>query len=112
MVAVPGALVGIAWMLAVTGTTLNVESFMGAIMAVGIAVSNSILLVSFANESRAEDPGLSALEAALDAGHDAAAAGPDDGAGDDPRHAADGARVSAKAASRTRRSGAPSSAAC
>ena len=38
MVAVPGALVGILWMLALTGTTLNVESFMGAIMAVGIAV--------------------------------------------------------------------------
>ena len=55
MVAVPGAFVGILWMLALTGTTLNVESFMGAIMAVGIAVSNSILLVSFANEARAED---------------------------------------------------------
>jgi multidrug efflux pump subunit AcrB len=67
MVAVVGAFVGIAWMLAVTGTTLNVESFMGAIMAIGIAVSNSILLVSFANESRAEDPNLSALDAALNA---------------------------------------------
>src|SRR5262249_59733817 len=43
MVAVLGAFVGIAWMLAVTGTTLNVESFMGAIMAIGIAASNSIL---------------------------------------------------------------------
>jgi multidrug efflux pump subunit AcrB len=67
MVAVVGAFVGIAWMLAITGTTLNVESFMGAIMAIGIAVSNSILLVSFANQSRAEDPGLSALDAALNA---------------------------------------------
>ncbi|HEY7370921.1 MAG TPA: efflux RND transporter permease subunit, partial [Polyangia bacterium] len=67
MVAVVGAFVGIAWMLAVTGTTLNVESFMGAIMAIGIAVSNSILLVSFANQSRAEDPRLSALDAALNA---------------------------------------------
>jgi len=69
VVAVPGALVGILWMLAVTGTTLNVESFMGAIMAVGIATSNSILLVSFANDFRAEaekDPGplAAALEAA------------------------------------------------
>src|SRR5205823_13324028 len=36
LVAVPGALIGILWMLAATGTTLNVESFMGAIMAVGI----------------------------------------------------------------------------
>ena len=68
MLAVPGALVGILWMLALTGTTLNVESFMGAIMAVGIAVSNSILLVNFANEARAEDETLSAVEAALDAG--------------------------------------------
>jgi len=58
--AVPGALVGILWMLSLTGTTLNVESFMGAIMAVGIATSNSILLVSFANDVRAfaaGDPG-------------------------------------------------------
>jgi multidrug efflux pump subunit AcrB len=54
MIAVPGALCGILWMLAVTHTTLNVESLMGAIMAVGIAVSNSILLVSFANDSRVE----------------------------------------------------------
>lgn len=67
MVAVPGALMGILWMLAVTGTTLNVESFMGSIMAVGIAVSNSILLVNYANDVRAEK-GLGALEAALDAG--------------------------------------------
>jgi multidrug efflux pump subunit AcrB len=65
MVAVVGAFVGIAWMLAVTGTTLNVESFMGAIMAIGIAVSNSILLVSFANQARAEDAKLSALDAAM-----------------------------------------------
>ncbi|HEY2729431.1 MAG TPA: efflux RND transporter permease subunit [Polyangia bacterium] len=65
MVAVVGAFVGIAWMLAITGTTLNVESFMGSIMAIGIAVSNSILLVSFANQARAEDSKLSALDAAL-----------------------------------------------
>jgi multidrug efflux pump subunit AcrB len=65
--AVPGAMVGILWMLAVTGTTLNVESFMGAIMAVGIAVSNSILLVSYANEIRAERK-LGPLQAALEAG--------------------------------------------
>jgi multidrug efflux pump subunit AcrB len=68
MVAVPGAFIGIAWMLTLTGTTLNVESFMGAIMAVGIAVSNSILLVSFANESRAENEQLTPVEAALLAG--------------------------------------------
>lgn len=66
--AVPGALVGILWMLALTGTTFNVESLMGAIMAVGIATSNAILIVSFANEVRAGNPGLSALDAALEAG--------------------------------------------
>ena len=68
MVAVPGAFVGILWMLALTGTTLNVESFMGSIMAVGIAASNSILLVSFANEVRAQDEKMTALAAALEAG--------------------------------------------
>ncbi len=67
MFAVPGAFVGILWMLALTGTTLNVESLMGSIMAVGIAVSNSILLVSFANDIRVER-GITALEAALEAG--------------------------------------------
>jgi multidrug efflux pump subunit AcrB len=68
MGAVPGALVGILWMLALTHTTLNVESLMGSIMAVGIAVSNSILLVSFANDIRVENPALTPLEAALEAG--------------------------------------------
>jgi multidrug efflux pump subunit AcrB len=71
MIAVPGALVGIAWMLAVTGTTINVESLMGSIMAVGIAVSNSILLVSFANDHRIEHESgapVDATAAALEAG--------------------------------------------
>ena len=67
LVAVPGALIGILWMLAATGTTLNVESFMGAIMAVGIATSNSILLVNAANGARVEQ-GLGVLEAAVEAG--------------------------------------------
>ena len=67
VIAVPGALTGILWSLALTGSSLNVESFMGAIMAVGLAVSNSILLVSFANEVRTpEDVG--PIEAALLAG--------------------------------------------
>jgi len=65
--AVPGAFVGILWMLALTGTTINTVSLMGSIVAVGIAVSNSILLVSFANEVRVEK-GLNAIEAALEAG--------------------------------------------
>ena len=68
MMAVPGALVGILWMLALTGTTLNVESLMGSIMAIGIATSNSILLVSFANDVRVERPELDSLRAALEAG--------------------------------------------
>jgi multidrug efflux pump subunit AcrB len=67
LVAVPGALIGILWMLAATGTTLNVESFMGAIMAVGIATSNSILLVNSANDARVSQ-GMGVLEAAIEAG--------------------------------------------
>jgi multidrug efflux pump subunit AcrB len=67
MVAVPGALVGIAWMLALSGTTINVESLMGAIMSVGISVSNSILVVSFANDLRARE-NLSPFDAVIAAG--------------------------------------------
>ena len=65
--AVPGALAGVVLMLGVTRTTLNVESLMGAIMAVGVAVSNSILVVNFANDIRTEK-GLDAKAAALEAG--------------------------------------------
>jgi multidrug efflux pump subunit AcrB len=65
VLAVPGALVGIAWALTLTGSTLNVESFMGAVMAVGLAVANGILLVAFANDLRAADPTLDAREAAI-----------------------------------------------
>jgi multidrug efflux pump subunit AcrB len=68
VVAIPGALVGVMLMLAITGTTLNVESLMGAIMAIGVATSNSILLVSFANEVRETDAKLSPLDAAKQAG--------------------------------------------
>jgi multidrug efflux pump subunit AcrB len=67
IIAVPGALVGILWMLALTGSTINVESLMGSIMAVGIATSNSILLVSYANDARVER-NISPTEAALEAG--------------------------------------------
>ena len=67
MAAVPGALIGVLLMLAITHTTLNVESLMGTIMAVGVAVSNSILLVNFANEVR-EEHQISALAGALEAG--------------------------------------------
>lgn len=67
MMAVPGALIGILWMLALTGTSVNVISLMGAIMAVGIGVSNSILVVSFANDLRAANPSLHVIDAAVEA---------------------------------------------
>jgi len=51
---VPAVICGVLLMLLVTGTTLNIESFMGAIMAIGISVANSILLVSFAEHARME----------------------------------------------------------
>ena len=49
---IPGVLCGVALMLLITRTTLNIQSFMGAIMAVGISVANSILLVTFAEQAR------------------------------------------------------------
>jgi multidrug efflux pump subunit AcrB len=67
MSALPGAFAGILWMLALTGTSLNVESLMGSVMAVGIAVSNSILVVAFANDARLES-GRDAFAAATAAG--------------------------------------------
>ena len=48
--AVPGVLTGIVIILYVTGTTLNIESFMGSIMSIGVSVSNSVMLVTFMNE--------------------------------------------------------------
>jgi multidrug efflux pump subunit AcrB len=62
----PAVLCGVALMLLATGTTLNVQSFMGAIMAVGIAVANAILLVSFAEAGRRA--GASARDAAVEGG--------------------------------------------
>jgi multidrug efflux pump subunit AcrB len=67
MMAVPGALIGILWMLALTHTTINVESLMGAIMSIGISVSNSILVVSFANDLRAREE-IGPLRAVIEAG--------------------------------------------
>lgn len=64
--ALPAALAGIAWMLFITGTTLSVPALTGAIMTMGVATANSILLVSFARQRR--DEGAAALTAALDAG--------------------------------------------
>jgi multidrug efflux pump subunit AcrB len=64
--ALPGAAVGIVISMFVTQTTLSIPSLMGAIMSVGVATANSILVVTFANEQRAA--GLSAIEAAREAG--------------------------------------------
>ena len=64
--ALPGAMAGIVWMLFVTRTTLNVPSLMGAIMCIGVATSNSILLVTFATGELKQ--GKNSLEAALAAG--------------------------------------------
>jgi multidrug efflux pump subunit AcrB len=68
IMALPGALCGIIWMLFATGTTLNVPSLMGAIMAIGVATANSILVVSFANDERCGEHPKSAHDAALSAG--------------------------------------------
>ena len=54
--ALPGALAGIVWMLFMTGTTLSVPALTGAIMCMGIATANSILLVSFAREGHGAGP--------------------------------------------------------
>ena len=63
--ALPAALAGIAWMLFITNTTLSVPALMGAIMCMGVATANSILVVSFAREQMAEgkDPVTAALQA-------------------------------------------------
>ncbi len=64
--AFPAALAGIAWMLFITHTTLSVPALMGAIMCMGVATSNSILVVSFATEKMTE--GMDSIGAALEAG--------------------------------------------
>jgi multidrug efflux pump subunit AcrB len=66
LTALPGAAAGILWSLYITQTTLSVPALMGAIMCVGVATSNSILLVTFANDRRKEKA--DAHTAALDAG--------------------------------------------
>ncbi|HJZ53399.1 MAG TPA: efflux RND transporter permease subunit, partial [Gemmataceae bacterium] len=66
LTALPGAAAGILWSLYVTQTTLSVPALMGAIMCVGVATSNSILMVTFANDRRKE--GADTRTAALDAG--------------------------------------------
>ncbi len=65
--ALPGALAGICWMLLITHTTLNVPSLTGAIMCMGVATANSILMISFAREQMIE--GKAPREAAMEAGY-------------------------------------------
>ena len=67
LTALPGAFAGIIWALFITQTTLNVPSLMGAIMCVGVATANSILVVVFANDER--KGGYDVRTAALNAGH-------------------------------------------
>ncbi|HEY3808297.1 MAG TPA: efflux RND transporter permease subunit [Steroidobacteraceae bacterium] len=65
--ALPAALAGMVWMLFVTNTTISVPALIGAIMCMGVATANSILVVSFARERM--DAGVSAAAAALEAGY-------------------------------------------
>ena len=65
--ALPGALAGICWILLLTRTTMNVPSLTGAVMCMGVATANSILLVSFARERM--NTGIPAAQAALEAGY-------------------------------------------
>ena len=103
--ALPAALAGIVWMLFATGTTLSVPALTGAIMCMGVATANSVLVISFARE-RLEQHG-DAVAAAIEAGLRPLPPGADDRAGDDHRHAADGAglrrRRRAERAARPRR---------
>jgi multidrug efflux pump subunit AcrB len=67
LTALPGAIAGILWMLFLTATSLSVPSLMGAIMCIGVATANSILMVTFANDERLTVA--SARDAMLSAGH-------------------------------------------
>ena len=90
LMALPGALAGIAWMLFLTHTTLSVPALMGAIMCVGVATANSILVVTFANDQRQRRA--RRARGGARRRDDAPAPGHHDGAGDDHRHAPDVAR--------------------
>ena len=65
--ALPGALAGICWILLLTHTTLNVPSLTGAVMCMGVATANSILMISFARDRM--NAGVAAADAALQAGY-------------------------------------------
>ncbi len=67
LMAIPGALSGILWSLFITQTTFSIPALMGAIMTIGVASANSILMVTFANEQK--DEGIDGFNAALNAGY-------------------------------------------
>ena len=91
LMALPGALAGIVWMLFVTQTTFSVPSLMGAIMCIGVATANSILMVVFANDERME--GMDRARGGALGRLYPHTAGADDGGGHDYRHAAHGSRL-------------------
>ena len=91
--AVPGVLAGIAVILYFTNTSLNIESFMGSIMCLGVSVSNSVMLVTFIDEHW--KAGKAVGGGGRDRRQRAAAADLDDGLRDDRGHGADGAGLGA-----------------
>ena len=86
----PAVVAGVVVALWLTGTTINLQSFMGAIMAIGVAVANAILLVTFAERHRRED-GAEPAEAAVAGRTGPAPADPHDELRHDRRHGPDGA---------------------
>ena len=105
----PAVVAGVVTLLWLTGTTLNIQSFIGAIMAIGVAMANAILLVTFAEHApprRNRRP-----SCGRDGCRGPPAGHPDDELRDDRRHAADGAGLWRSRGSRTRRWAGPSSAA-
>ena len=101
ILALPATLCGIVTMLFITGTTLNVPSLMGAIMAVGVASANSILLVTFAREQQLK--GHSGLRGRAERRLHPDPSGADDGGSDDRRHDPDGDRRRRRGAERCAR---------
>jgi multidrug efflux pump subunit AcrB len=109
LMALPGAFAGIVWILYLTQTTFSVPALMGAIMTMGVATANSILVVTFANQARAD--GKNAIEAALEA-VTAAATCVHDRAGNDFSACFQWRSRSARVANKMRRSAGRSSADC
>jgi Cation/multidrug efflux pump len=99
--ALPCALAGIVWMLFITGTTLSVPALMGAIMCMGVATANSVLVVTFANEQLEHYH--DAYRAALEAGYARIRPVLMTATGDDHRNGSDGLGPWVKAVNKTLR---------